>query len=86
MVREKAFPGGHRKRQVRRPRGRTGRLVCGIAGGGGGGGQLGGSVMSWEKGVFWTFELETPVRHLRGDIELTVGNKSLDSESVLRLE
>lgn len=81
MVREKAFPGEHRKRQVRMPQGRIGWLVCGIARE-----QLGGSGMNREKGAFWTFELETPIRHLRGDVELTVGNGSLDAEKTLRLE
>lgn len=80
MVREKAFPGGHRNWQVRKPRGRTGRLVYGVARG-----QLGGSGMNRGKGTFWAFELETPIRHLRGDVALTVGNRSLDSEKALRL-
>lgn len=80
MVREKAFPGGNRNWQARKPRGRTGRLVYGVARG-----QLGGSGMNRGKGAFGAFELETPIRHLRGDVALTVGNRSLDSEKALRL-
>lgn len=41
--------------------------------------------MNRGKGAFWAFELETPIRHLRGDVALTVGNRSLDSEKALRL-
>lgn len=36
-----------------------------------------GTGMNWGDRRFWTLELEMPIRHLRGDVEQTVGNQSL---------
>lgn len=36
-----------------------------------------GTGMNWGDRRFWNLELEMPVRHLRGDVEQTVGNQSL---------